>query len=1316
MPTYKLSAELSAKNNASRAIASLSAELKGLSRQLDALDRKRVSVSVSAETASATASLKEVERQAQRVSSIRPSVRVEANTAPLERSLAAANARLDRFGARSVTAEAKVDVDRGGLSRLARAMALLTSLSGPRFRALSRYGARGGIFTRIFAFPVRLIGNISRLSGAAFSLAGRIGPLAALFSRLGVSAADFGSVLGGLVGGGGVILATAAALGGLTNVIGGAGAGLVGALGVLGGALTSVTAGFGLLALAALPFIKNVQEVIKAQKKYSQAVETYGKNSKQAKSAQQELNQTIKSQPPAVRRTITAFSSLERAYDRYIGSNKVLQRNIGAVAVEAIRLAKGAMPALGRASARASVTARRAFSAIAADFRRPATSGALMKVLNAAPRQFGVLLRAAGHFGSGLTKAFAIAMPYVGRMFRSIDRLARSFDRYASSARGQRTLNRIFKTGWQIMRLLGRASVTFFDGMITFGVKHRRAIVGALRAIGAAFRAIWFVLRVSSAAFGLFVRGLNAVLRISNRAGRAVHNWLISSFRQALKAAANFGVGVAKRWHQFSSTTARTFKDARNSVVKNFNQATTRALIAAGNLRGGAERRWRDLKAHTAKDFGAIYNSVSSRMSRSHITAVKQAGALMKEVAKRWSSTRGDTKDKFSAIASLIASRMSRSRNSAVRSAGQLYKDVAKRWSSTRGDTRDKFTAIASLIGDRMSDALHRASNRAHDLYRDLTKTWGRLWHATGELFRKISGSMWKPIRSAYDFIARWVNRIVGLINSVLDKVGLPTIKWRMPQYAEGGMREYGSSRRGSEPARPGVAFAEGGKVEKPLYVRHATYLVGEDLAPGEREYILTESRKGNRRKRNARLWAEYGKRNGLLRPFGERPGTYVTAPVPAYAAGGLFSDEQLKSLWRWARSKNGSPYVWGGGSIPPGVDCSGWAALVMKRALGDPNPSGRLGSTANMPWRGWERGPGQLSFGFINGGPGGGHVAMTIAGKGWAANTETGGPHGNTWTNTMSNQGPAWGASNPYFHGNIWHLGSDVSLADIGGGGGFNPLAALFERLWSKLVAPFVNRTLSPLLHSRYVMERAIGAAAKRIPDEIKRWIESKIGSGGGDYGSDAIGGDPAKNRALGRRMVSAAGWASQWGAFDRLAMRESGWNRFARNPSSGAYGIPQALPESKLPPAGRSTGGSHAGPQIGWMIDYIRQRYGNPNSAWAHEQSAGWYARGGYIRRDHIAEVHRNELFMPLDSPHVERTAQTALGTKELKEEIVRLREAVERSAKDSQRLDDDTIRRLAVAVGHLVNSDLFDEKTGYVIVQTLKEARRHTKGRIG
>jgi murein DD-endopeptidase MepM/ murein hydrolase activator NlpD len=96
---------------------------------------------------------------------------------------------------------------------------------------------------------------------------------------------------------------------------------------------------------------------------------------------------------------------------------------------------------------------------------------------------------------------------------------------------------------------------------------------------------------------------------------------------------------------------------------------------------------------------------------------------------------------------------------------------------------------------------------------------------------------------------------------------------------------------------------------------------------------------------------------------------------------------------------------------------------------------------------------------------------------------------------------------------------------------------------------------------------------------------------------------------RDLARAMVRTRGWgADQFGCLDSLWARESGWDRFARNPSSGAYGIPQALPASKMASAGQDWRTNPA-TQIRWGLQYIAASYGSPCGAWGHSQSHGWY-----------------------------------------------------------------------------------------------------------
>jgi multidrug efflux pump subunit AcrA (membrane-fusion protein) len=95
---------------------------------------------------------------------------------------------------------------------------------------------------------------------------------------------------------------------------------------------------------------------------------------------------------------------------------------------------------------------------------------------------------------------------------------------------------------------------------------------------------------------------------------------------------------------------------------------------------------------------------------------------------------------------------------------------------------------------------------------------------------------------------------------------------------------------------------------------------------------------------------------------------------------------------------------------------------------------------------------------------------------------------------------------------------------------------------------------------------------------------------------------------QAMARGMLADRGWSGQWTCLDLLWQRESGWNYLARNPSSGAYGIPQALPARKMASAGADWA-TNSATQIRWGLGYIESRYGTPCGAWAHSQSTGWY-----------------------------------------------------------------------------------------------------------
>lgn len=105
------------------------------------------------------------------------------------------------------------------------------------------------------------------------------------------------------------------------------------------------------------------------------------------------------------------------------------------------------------------------------------------------------------------------------------------------------------------------------------------------------------------------------------------------------------------------------------------------------------------------------------------------------------------------------------------------------------------------------------------------------------------------------------------------------------------------------------------------------------------------------------------------------------------------------------------------------------------------------------------------------------------------------------------------------------------------------------------------------------------------------------------------AITPDPGSAQAYAAGAVAARGWpSSEFDCLYALWAKESGWRVNAYNKSSGAYGIPQSLPGSKMATAGADWE-TNAATQVEWGLGYITGRYSTPCGAWAKSQASGWY-----------------------------------------------------------------------------------------------------------
>lgn len=101
----------------------------------------------------------------------------------------------------------------------------------------------------------------------------------------------------------------------------------------------------------------------------------------------------------------------------------------------------------------------------------------------------------------------------------------------------------------------------------------------------------------------------------------------------------------------------------------------------------------------------------------------------------------------------------------------------------------------------------------------------------------------------------------------------------------------------------------------------------------------------------------------------------------------------------------------------------------------------------------------------------------------------------------------------------------------------------------------------------------------------------------------------DPGSAQAIAQGILASMGMGDdQYSCLVALWNRESGWNVYAFNESSGAYGIPQSLPGDKMASAGADWATNPA-TQISWGLSYITSRYATPCGAWEHSEINGWY-----------------------------------------------------------------------------------------------------------
>jgi len=152
-----------------------------------------------------------------------------------------------------------------------------------------------------------------------------------------------------------------------------------------------------------------------------------------------------------------------------------------------------------------------------------------------------------------------------------------------------------------------------------------------------------------------------------------------------------------------------------------------------------------------------------------------------------------------------------------------------------------------------------------------------------------------------------------------------------------------------------------------------------------------------------------------------------------------------------------------------------------------------------------------------------------------------------------------------------------------------------------------------------------------------INRFARQVIQAAGGLPGAGDAFGDPGRssypsNEAMVHAAARHVGWGDEWSSLYQLVMSESGFNNTAQNPTSTAYGMFQFL-DPTWAPYGRKT--SNPRLQTKYGLQYIRDRYMDPNAAWAFHKRVGWYGDGSVFTQPNVVGVGEKgpEAVIPLN-----------------------------------------------------------------------------------
>lgn len=579
-----------------------------------------------------------------------------------------------------------------------------------------------------------------------------------------------------------------------------------------------------------------------------------------------------------------------------------------------------------------------------------------------------------------------------------------------------------------------------------------------------------------------------------------------------------------------------------------------------------------------------VFNAISAVVSFVLNTIWSVISSIVSSIVAFWNANHEEIKAIVSAAWDIV--------KTIVETAISIVLEIIEFWMNViNGDwdaAWENIKEIIRLVWDAIWEIIKNVAEIVWELIKgfveDVLASWEDFKDDTVAVFKAVANGM-------IDEFEGGVNGVIGLINKVSEAIntigtaiglelGLPTIEEiSIPRMAKGGIVAHGPTGGIADGKLPHAVYGEVGKAES--YTVHGR----RDNLPYAQAYLNSVGMTAVPKR----------KRRGDHGEVGHPPHMAVGGILKSWAAQGVPMHAHGYTGWE-----------------------DMWSTRTAQIARQTEAATGAVPNTYSTHPDGYEyRAPYSIDWW---GSGGRGSPIGTALGDAVASYVASN--FGSELSYYIWNGMDSWGGSVAAYDSHWDHYHGTFMGAEegpgVGGSGGFAGWIKYAQEMLDKFTAMLPDFSTIDSMGEYGEVPREAGGelvtgATSYMKDKIWEWAKAKFGSAVGRI-LGRPSGEFADNVALGSRMAESYGWGSgpSWNALEELWHRESGWDHLAENPTSGAYGIPQALPGDKMASHG-SDWQTNAATQISWGLDYIASRYSTPVGALAFHDANNWYAQGG-------------------------------------------------------------------------------------------------------